>query len=127
LVAKLPARLELERMKIISLADLPSEGVSHNPEIRKQVLLRRGDVPHLTNLSQARLAPGQSVRSHTHADLYEIFNVLSGTGTTTIDGLEHRIETGDCLLVEPGEAHTISNRGSTDLVLLYFAVEELNQ
>ncbi|HEY0079183.1 MAG TPA: cupin domain-containing protein [Pyrinomonadaceae bacterium] len=111
-------------MKIISLADLTEEGVSHNPEIRKKVLLRRGEVAHLTNLSQARLAPGQSVSPHTHADLYEIFNVLSGTGTTVIDGVEHRIETGSCIVVEPGEAHTITNEGSTDLLLLYFAVED---
>jgi mannose-6-phosphate isomerase-like protein (cupin superfamily) len=111
-------------MKFISIDDLPDEGVSHNPEIRKKVILRRGDVAHVTTLSQARLTPGQAVSLHTHRDLYEVFNVLSGTGATIIDGRQHRVEAGSCVVVEPGEAHTISNDGSTDLVLLYFAVEE---
>jgi hypothetical protein len=49
-------------MKRIILADVPEEGVSHNPEIKKQVLLRKGDLPHLTNFSRSRLLPNQSAR-----------------------------------------------------------------
>ncbi|AUB34858.1 Mannose-6-phosphate isomerase, cupin superfamily [Nostoc flagelliforme CCNUN1] len=34
-----------------SLKDLAEESVSHNAEIKKKVMLRFGDLPHLTNLS----------------------------------------------------------------------------
>ncbi|MGC8713853.1 MAG: hypothetical protein ACP5RH_15805 [Leptodesmis sp.] len=36
-------------MKLTSLSDLPAEFVSHNPEIQKKMMLRPGDLPHLTN------------------------------------------------------------------------------
>jgi hypothetical protein len=51
-------------MKLTSLNQLPIAYVSHNPEIQKQVMLRSGDLPHLTNFSQARFAPGQISSVH---------------------------------------------------------------
>ncbi|MEO0935016.1 MAG: cupin domain-containing protein, partial [Cyanobacteria bacterium J06641_2] len=39
-------------MKFTSLDNLPQEAVSHNAEIKKKVMLRFGDLPHLTNFSQ---------------------------------------------------------------------------
>jgi quercetin dioxygenase-like cupin family protein len=111
-------------MKIVSLAGVPEEGVSHNPEILKQVLLRRGDVPHLTNFSRSRLAPGQTASAHAHADMFEVFLVLSGSALMRVDEGEHRLEEGSCVVVEPGEAHEIKNAGASELVLLYFGVEE---
>lgn len=110
-------------MKKVSLAELPEEGVSHNPEIKKRVLLRRGDVPHLTNFSRSRLAPGQTARAHAHADMHEVFYVESGAGVMKVDGEELRLEAGVCVAVSPGERHEIANTGGGDLVLCYFGVE----
>ncbi|MEL7333376.1 MAG: cupin domain-containing protein, partial [Cyanobacteria bacterium J06560_2] len=53
-------------MKITSLNELPIESVSHNAAIKKQVMLRMGDLPHLTNFSQARFQPGQVAQAHAH-------------------------------------------------------------
>ncbi|MEP6956624.1 MAG: cupin domain-containing protein, partial [Chthoniobacterales bacterium] len=106
------------------LADLPIEGVSHDPEIAKQVLLRRGDVPHLTGFSRATLKPGQTAYAHQHSDMFEVFFVQSGTGVITIAGSEHALAPGVCVLVEPTEEHEISNGGPEDLVLNYFGVED---
>ena len=110
-------------MKIVSLADIPEEGVSHNPEIKKQVLLARGLVPHLTNFSRSRLSPGQVARAHKHAGMYEVFFVESGTGVIKVDDLEQPLQRGVCIAVEPGEAHEIVNDGADDLVLIYFGIE----
>lgn len=110
-------------MKIVSLADLTEEGVSHNPEIRKRVMLGRGDVPHLMNFSQSRITPGQVARAHRHADMFEVFFVQAGEGVMSVDGAEQRLEAGVCVMVEPGEAHEITCTGSGELVLLYFGVE----
>lgn len=110
-------------MKKVSLRELPREGVSHDPQIGKQVMLRRGDLPHLTSFSRATLTPGQSARAHEHADMFEVFFVESGAGLMKIGGAEHELLSGVCVLVEPGERHEITNTGSSDLVLNYFGVE----
>jgi quercetin dioxygenase-like cupin family protein len=110
-------------MKITSLDDIADEGVSHNPEIRKQVLLRRGDVPPLMNFSRSRIAAGQIARAHRHADMCEIFFVESGSGTMKVDGQEHQLRAGTCIAIEPNEEHEISNQGTADLVLIYFGIQ----
>lgn len=111
-------------MNIVSLADVPAEGVSHNPDIKKRVMLRRGQLPHLTNFSQSSIAPRQTVGAHAHTGMFEVFFVASGEGRIKIDEEEYVLRAGTCVAVEPGEAHEISNTGATDLVLLYFGIEE---
>lgn len=107
-------------MKLTSLAHLPDEQVSHNPEIKKKVMLRLGDLPQLTHFAQARFAPGQVAIAHTHADLCEVFFVESGEGIIQIDGENHSLQAGTCVAVEPGEIHEVSNSGTAELVLTYF-------
>jgi quercetin dioxygenase-like cupin family protein len=110
-------------MKKVSLASLPAEPVSHNPEITKQVLLRRGDLPHLTNFSRSRLLPGQTAGAHAHAGMHEVFFVESGAGMMRVDDHEIALEAGVCVTVEPGESHEIRNTGAGVLVLIYFGIE----
>jgi quercetin dioxygenase-like cupin family protein len=111
-------------MKKISLADVPDEPVSHNPEITKQVMLRRGDLPRLTNFSRSRLLPGQTAGAHAHESMHEVFFVESGAGMMRVDGNEVTLEAGVCVAVEPGESHEIRNTCANDLVLIYFGIEE---
>jgi mannose-6-phosphate isomerase-like protein (cupin superfamily) len=85
-------------------------------------MLRLGDLPHLTNFSQARFAPGQVAAAHAHTDMCEVFFVESGTGVIRIDGHDHALAAGVCIAVEPGETHEVSNTGSVDLVLTYFGL-----
>lgn len=68
---------------------LTEESVSHNPEIKKKVMLRFGDLPHLTNFSQARFAPGQTAPAHAHQDMCEVFFVEAGSGVIYIDSKEY--------------------------------------
>ncbi|GAB1539420.1 hypothetical protein NUACC21_20860 [Scytonema sp. NUACC21] len=109
-------------MKLTSLNDLPEEPVSHNPEIKKKVMLRFGDLPHLTNFSQSRFAPGQTAKAHAHQDMCEVFFVESGSGTIRINDKEYPLAPGSCVAVEPGEYHEVINIGSTELVLTYFGL-----
>jgi mannose-6-phosphate isomerase-like protein (cupin superfamily) len=109
-------------MKRSSLAQLPEEQVSHNPEIRKKVMLRFGDLPHLTNFSQARFAPGQIASAHAHQDMCEVFFVEAGMGTIAINGTLYPLTVGTCIAVEVGEMHEVINTGETELVLTYFGL-----
>lgn len=110
-------------MKLTALDQLPLEAVSHNPAIKKQVMLRMGELPHLTNFSQARFQPGQVAEAHAHEDMHEVFFVESGEGTITIEGTPHALRPGVCVAVAPQETHEVVNTGDRDLVLTYFGLK----
>lgn len=109
-------------MKHRTLSQIPDEPVSHNPAIKKKVMLRLGDLPHLTNFSQARFAPGQVAVAHAHHDMAEVFFVEAGNGIMQIDGQAYGLEAGVCIAVEPGEVHEVRNTGTGDLILTYFGL-----
>lgn len=112
-------------MKLRTLASSPLQGVSHDPQILKRVLLRAGEVPHLTQFAQAPIAPGQHTAPHAHPDMYEIFWIEEGRGTLNLDGVEHPLLPGTCVVVEPGEVHELCNTGLQPLVVTYFGVAVL--
>lgn len=109
-------------MKRVKLGELVDQGVSHNAAIRKKVMLQPGEVPHLTNFSQATFAPGQVAPGHAHTEMNEVFFVSAGTGTMTINGTAHGLSPGVCILVEPGDVHEVANTGTEQLVLTYFGI-----
>ncbi|MGB5635972.1 MAG: cupin domain-containing protein [Waterburya sp.] len=110
-------------MKITNLSNLPQQAVSHNPEITKKVMLRMGDLPHLTNFSQATFAPGQVASAHSHQDMSEVFFVSGGAGVIRIDQREYDLVPGVCVSVEIGETHEILNTGTENLILTYFGIQ----
>ena len=109
-------------MKRVSLNAIPELGVSHNTAIRKQVMLQKGDLPHLIQFAQAKFAPGQVAAAHAHSDMHEVFFVESGQGVMVIDNEEHDLLPGVCIAVAPGETHEVRNTGTELLVLTYFGV-----
>ena len=50
------------------------------------------------------LGPGQRLPDHTH-DHEEVFHVLSGTITVSLDGEETPLGPGDTVMVPPGVSH----------------------
>ena len=109
-------------MKRVQLSELDEQGVSHNTAIRKKVMVQPGDIPHLTNFSQATFAPGQVAHAHAHSDMYEVFFVSAGTGTMAVNGIGQVLVPGVCILVEPGDVHEVTNTGQEPLVLTYFGI-----
>jgi len=110
-------------MKTVSMKDIPEEGVSHDPQLRKKVIIGSGELPHLNKFAQARFAPGQIAHAHSHDDFYEIFLIESGGGMITVDGIEHPISEGMCVVFEPKEVHEVVNNNSQELVITYFGLE----
>ncbi len=109
-------------MKLVTLGALPRESVSHNPAIVKQVLLRNGEVPNVTQFAQARFAAGQVAPGHAHADMAEVFFVESGEGTIVVDDVPHALGAGSCVAVLPHETHELRADRGVDLVVTYFGV-----
>ena len=63
------------------------------------------------------LHPGSSIGHHTQQE-DEIYYVLSGRGTMTIDGKEFEVGPGDAVLTRPGSSHGLKQIGKEDLVIL---------
>ncbi len=81
--------------------------VSHNPEIKKKVLVKEGFscVRHLSHLV---LRPGETAKVHSHRDATEVFYCVRGLTEFTVSGRPVTVKGGSCLIVEPGEEHEIS-------------------
>ena len=74
--------------------------------------------------SQARLFsrlildPGVSIGWHIHENEEEIFLVLEGRALVSDNGREEILETGDSIITQSGEGHSVACLGDTPLVLL---------
>ena len=92
-----------------------------------EIVRRRLFAGHLTLPIHAQvweLAPGTSEGDHTHpgddlADNWEeLYYVLSGSGTITIDGASHAIGEGDAVLVPTDTDHGLYATGDEPLKIL---------
>jgi quercetin dioxygenase-like cupin family protein len=63
------------------------------------------------------LASGQSLPEHRH-DHEEVFHVLSGRLTVSLDGQETRLDAGDTVMIPPGVSHFSYVGQDGDAVLL---------
>lgn len=112
-------------MKLINCSEIEETGVSHDPSIRKKVFISKGRIPKLTNFTQSIIKPGQICPSHSHPDMWEVYLVQSGRGKIVLNGEELALREGDCLIVDPGEDHSMQNPDiNEDLLLTYFGIEQ---
>jgi quercetin dioxygenase-like cupin family protein len=75
-------------------------------------------VPNLELIFRKRvLKPGSAIGYHKLAE-DEIYYVLSGRGTMTLDGKEHEVGPGTAILTRTGSSHGLKQVGSDDLVII---------
>ncbi|KKL85742.1 hypothetical protein LCGC14_1951700 [marine sediment metagenome] len=96
-------------MKRYSLETTPYEQISHNPKLKKRVLFHKGVVPGLMHLSQVVLPKGSDAVEHTHDINSEVFYCLRGRIIFVVNGEEQPLGPGECMVVEPGEPHSIKD------------------
>ncbi|RPI80665.1 MAG: cupin domain-containing protein [Chloroflexi bacterium] len=80
-----------------------------------------------TNLSfmiYSELAPGTSIGYHTHGDNEEVYLILEGEGTMTVNGQSRKVVAGDVILNEPHWSHGLENNSSSVLKLFVFEVKK---
>jgi len=58
---------------------------------------------------------GSIIGTHEHLDDEEVFYIISGNGTITVDGETRKIGPGSVVLTLPGSSHRIENNGETEL------------
>ena len=75
-------------------------------------------VPRLALVFRKRaLKPGSGIGYHEQKE-DEIYYVLSGRGTMTIDGKPFNVGPGDAILTRPGSSHGLKQAGADDLVIM---------
>jgi mannose-6-phosphate isomerase-like protein (cupin superfamily) len=75
-------------------------------------------VPNLKMVFRKRaLKPGSGIGYHEQKE-DEIYYVLSGRGSMTIDGKTFDVGPGDAVLTRPGSSHGLKQVGAEDLVIM---------
>ena len=103
--------------------DLAEQEVSHNPAIKKKMMIPFDELPPLVQFSRAVFPPGHNAPAHKHDDMVEVFYVESGQGFITVDGVEHAIHRGCCVTVDKGESHELRNESNGNFVVIYFGLK----
>lgn len=68
-------------------------------------------------------APGQITPDHKHSDIDEVFYVISGEGTITINNEEVLVKERDIIFSPNGETHGFNNTSSDNWVVLQIKIE----
>jgi quercetin dioxygenase-like cupin family protein len=88
---------------VIHLASCPSEPTRHgNP---KQVLVRSGVLPAVTQVAVATFPECIETDLHSHPTMYEVYFVLEGRAVYSIGDETYDVGAGDFFIVEPGVRH----------------------
>lgn len=109
-------------MNITKTFELPLIGISHNPDIKKQVFIQKGTIPQLMMFGRAFFEPNQAVEEHLHETMYEVFYITSGKAIFSVNGKEHEVTVGDCVTINPGEPHAQKNPFPERVEWLYFGI-----
>jgi len=110
---------------VLNLDDLPYKSTVHNDKqgspIRKKQFIQPFVIPNLSGFQVATLTDGQTVETHDHESMHEIFYVLSGLGTFDVDGVALSVSPGTMVHLAPHEKHSIRTNDS-DLTVAYFGI-----
>ena len=74
-------------------------------------------------VAYAMLQEGKAYEAHAHGDHEEVYYIISGKGSMTINGETKEIRDGDAIFIEAGDTHSIANTGKDFLVFLAFSAQ----
>lgn len=106
-------------MKFYALKDIPFTPVSHDPALKKQVMAGPDVLPGIRNFSHIRLPSGSRASEHAHPDGFEVFYCIGGEVLFRINGEDVSLRERECLVVEPGEKHSIEDASEAELVYFF--------
>lgn len=70
----------------------------------------------------ARLPVGHSFNAHYHEDMQEVFVLLQGCVTMTVDNQTVTMNSGDTVIIEAREIHQMKNVGEEPAEYLVFGI-----
>lgn len=99
--------------------------VSHNPDIKKNVFVKKGELLNVTQFARTVFGPGQVANAHSHKDMYELFYVERGQAFVVVNGKSFEMKAKDCIVVEPNDVHEVSNKSREEMVLLVLGITKV--
>jgi len=88
---------------IVKAAEAITEPSIHNTP--KQVFLRKGTIPGVTQVATATFEAGVEIEPHVHPTMFEIYYILAGRAVYHVGDADHKAEPGDFVVVPPGTRH----------------------
>jgi len=61
----------------------------------------------------------ETLRSHWH-DFYEFEMIVSGHGTTVLNGREYELKSGSCYFLTPGDVHSAIYDEPAEIITIHF-------
>jgi quercetin dioxygenase-like cupin family protein len=102
---------------IVRRSDRQPVPSAHGDHIHKELLLKGGIVPGLTQVAESTVAPASAIEVHNHPTMWEFFFVLSGEAVYILDGEEFQVGPGDLFVVPPGRRHSQKTQTDSHTVL----------
>ena len=115
-------------MQIIRGSEIEFVPASHenprDPGVLKRVLATRNDLleGQVMMVNWSRLPAGKSFQSHYHEDMQEVFIILNGTITVTVNDETGELYGGDAILIDPREIHKMDNASHDDVDYIVFGI-----
>jgi mannose-6-phosphate isomerase-like protein (cupin superfamily) len=72
---------------------------------------------HNLQLVAMSINPGEEIGAEVHDDRDQFFRIEAGEGIITIDGVEHKVEDDDAVIVPQGARHNVKATGDRPLKL----------
>jgi uncharacterized cupin superfamily protein len=83
---------------------------------------------HPFDVALTRISPGKTLCPfHSHSAQWEFYHIISGSGLVRHDQGTTPVEPGDAFIFKPGEAHTIINNGTSDMIFYTIADNPLGE
>ena len=98
---------------------------SHNPDLLKNLIIKKGVIDHLLQFATATFKKGESISSHLHESMFEVFYVLNGEVDVKIGAEKLIASEGDTFWVPIGTLHSLQFQ--MDSKILYFGIEAQNE
>ena len=73
---------------------------------------------HNLQLVLMAIKPGEEIGEEVHDDRDQFFRIEAGTGTVSIDGIDHQVKADDGIIVPHGARHNVVATG-TEVLKLY--------
>jgi quercetin dioxygenase-like cupin family protein len=92
-------------------------------DYKKKIIFSPDDFDEKGHLLQVvTIPPHTRQRMHSHEEQTEVFYILGGEATITINGVDHLAEPGDAFICSPGDVHNVWNKTNKDFRLLVFKI-----
>ena len=92
-------------------------------DYRKKIIFSLEDFEETGHLLQlVTIPPATCQRTHSHRRQTEVFYILEGQATITINGEDYLAKPGDAFICSPGDVHNLWNKTDQDFRLVVFKI-----